>query len=91
MSQAMPSIEKLKPEKNRCKRLYLELVFALPGIATAISVRLTERTFNKAAMKHDSKAALALFHPGTELKIFVSFAIWHIKLTSFTVKSCSAS
>ncbi len=91
MSQAMPSMEKLKPEKNRCKRLYLELVFALPGIATAILVRHTVRTFNNATMKHDSRVALALFQPSTELNIFVSLAIWHMKFISFMVKSRTTS
>jgi len=91
ISQAMPSIEKTDPAKKRCWRLYFESVLALPGIAAAISVRQTVRTFNNAIMKQDSRAALALFQPGTELNIFVSFAIRHMKFTSFMVKSRTTS
>ena len=87
ISQAIPSIEKSNPAKKRCWRLYFESVQALPGIATAIQVRQTVRTFNNAIMKQDSRAALALFQPSTELNIFVSFAIRHMKFTSFMVNT----
>ncbi len=86
ISSAMLSMEKLYSAKKRCERLYSELVNTLPGIATAISVRQTVRTFNKAARKQDNRAALALFQPGSEFKIFVSFAIRHMKFTSYGLK-----
>jgi len=83
MSQAMSSMEKSKPAKKRCKRLYFESVQALPGIATAIQARFTVRTLSSAAMKQDSRIALALFQPSLELKILVSFTIWFIKFPPF--------
>ncbi len=83
MRLAMRFMEKLKPAKKRCNRLYFEFVRALPGIATAIQVRQTVRTFNNETMKHDSRVALALFHPSTELKIVVSFAIRFMMFISF--------
>ncbi len=91
MSQAMLSMEKSNLAKKRCKRLYFESVQALPGIATAIQVRFTDRTLSNATMKRDSKHALALFHPSCELKILVSFAIRFIKFTPFMAKSCITS
>ncbi len=91
ISLAISSMQKSYFAKKRCKRLYLESVSAFPGIATAIQVRQTVRTFNNAAMKQDNRAALALFLPSSKFKIFVSFAIWHMKFTSFFVKSSTTS
>ncbi len=85
-SQAISSMEKSDFAKKRCKRLYFESFLALPGIATAIQVRLTVRTLSSATMKQDNKSALALFHPSLELKIWASLAIWFMKFTSFKVK-----
>ena len=85
MSQAMLSIHISNPAKKRCERLYFESVLAI-GIATAIQVKHTVRTLSDATMKRDNRSALALFHPRLELKIWVSFAIWFIKFTSFAAK-----
>jgi hypothetical protein len=87
MSSATPSMEKLKPAKKRCKRLYFESVLAFPGIATAILARFTVRIFINVNIKQDSRSALALFHLRFELKISVSFAILFMKFTSFMTKS----
>ncbi len=68
----MLSMQKSKFLKKRCRRLYLESVQALPGIATAILAKFTVRIFSKATKKQDRRSAPDLFQLIWALKIWVS-------------------